>query len=311
VAGDESVGVKTGIGVAGGLTVLFLLLSMFRVVPANHVGVPVSMGHIGPALGSGIHLELPWTKIETLKTTVEELSMLKAKDEGDAAKDDSISIIAKGGGSMSVDETVRYVVDEKQARELYKTAGSMAAIKDRFIRPDARSVTRDVFALYTAEQGYGDKRGEISLEIEKRLRPRLAARGILLDSVTIRDVNPEARVLTDINAILSARNQAVQATEVQKKSVTEAETKRQVAEKTAAEAVVRAQGEADALAIASQAQADSNKRVAQSLTPELLSYKIAQACSDAIKNTGATVVNICGVGSASPGSGSPVIVNGK
>lgn len=129
--------------------------------------------------------------------------------------------------------------------------------------------------------------------------------------MNVRDVSPEKRVLADINAILSARNKAVEAQEKQKQSVTEAETKREVAEKTAEQAKIEAQGRANALDISSKAEAEANRRVAESLTPELAQLKAALACADAIKGSRAVVVNVCGAGSATAAAGSPVIVNGR
>lgn len=293
-----------GFGLVVGALVLCVitgLLSVIRVVPANNVGIPVTLGSIGDPMTSGIHFVLPWTKINNLSTRVQELSMLRAPDEGDKEKDDSIEVIAKDGGSMNVDLTVRYYVQAEKAATLFRQAGSMDLIKQRFVRPDAREVTRNIFGQYTAQDGYSTKRAEISQKIFDDLAPRLAARGIILDSVNVRDVAPEARVLESINNILQARNQAAQALEDQKKKVTEAETQRQVAEKEKEQAIIVAEGKAEATRIAAEAEAEANAKIAASLSPELAELKIAEACADAIARTNASVVNTCS-GSASSGT---------
>lgn len=267
--------------------------SVIRVVPANNVGIPVTLGHIGKPMNSGVQFTAPWTKINNLSTRVQELSMLAAEDEGDKGKDDSIEIIAAGGGAMNVDLTVRYYVKAEKADDLFRQAGSMDLIKERFVRPDAREVTRNVFSLYTAEEGYSTERALISQTILEELGPRLAERGIILDSVNVRDVRPEQQVLQSINNILKARNEAAQALEQQKKDVTDAETRRQVAEKDKQATITKAEGDAEAVRIAAEAQSEANNKIAASLTQELTELKIAEACADAIANTNAAVVNVC------------------
>lgn len=301
--------------VALGLGLLFGFWSTVRIVPANTVGIPTTFGSIGSPMQSGFHITAPWTEVNTFSTRVQELSMLKAIDEGDKAKDDSIEIIADGGGSMSVDLTVRYSIVGDQAAVLFKQAGSMELIKDRFVRPDAREVTRNVFALYSAEEGYSTKRAEIALKITDELMKRLEARGIVIDSVNVRDVQPEAQVLSAINAILQTRNEATKALEDQKKQVTEAETRKQVAERDKDAAITKAEAEAEAIRISAEAQANANALIAASLTPELVDLEKAKACADAIAKTGATVVNVCGDASSNTSGassdGTAVIVDGR
>ena len=293
---------------------LFVLGSSFiRVVPANTVGIPTTLGHVGDPLASGIHLTLPWTEITPFSTRVQELSMLRAPDEGDKSKDDSVSVIASGGGSMSVDVTVRYSIAKDQASELFKQAGSVLLVKDRFVRPDAREVVRNVFGLYTAEEGYSTKRAEIAVKIAEQLAPRLANRGVIIDSVNIRDVAPDTQQLAAINAILQSRNEAAKASEDQKKQTTEAETRKQVAALDKQAAVTKAEAEAEAVSIAAKAQAEANQRIAASLTPELVDLEKTRACANAIAATKAQVVNVCSGSASAAGAASPssVIVDSR
>lgn len=292
--------------------VVILLMTVIRIVPANNVGIPTSFGSIGSPMQSGLQFTAPWTEITNFSTRVQELSMLRAEDEGDLGKDDSIQVIAKGGGSMGVDMTVRFYIDKKEASSLFRQAGNLDLVKDRFVRPDAREVARNVFGKFSAEEGYSTKRGDISERIFTELKPRLARRGIIVDSVNIRDVNPESNVLKAINNILRARNDAIRVSEVQKKEVTQAETRKQVAERDASAAVTKAQGEANALRISAEAEATANSQIAASLTGELARLKAIIACAAAIEKTNATVVNVCGDSVAgNSGGGSTVVIDGR
>jgi regulator of protease activity HflC (stomatin/prohibitin superfamily) len=276
------------------LLAVFIIGSSFvRIVPANTVGIPTTFGKIGSPLASGFHVVVPWTEITGFSTRVQELSMLRAADEGDLSKDDSITVIAAGGGSMAVDVTVRFSLAADQADELFKQAGSLDLIKDRFVRPDTREVVRNVFGQFNAEEGYSTKRGEIAVLVTEELTKRLVKRGIAVDTVNIRDVAPEQQVLDSINAVLRTRNEAAQALESQKKQVTEAETRKQVAERDKEATITKAEADAQAVAIAAAAQAKANQEIAASLTPALVELEIARACAEAIAETNAQVVNVC------------------
>ena len=302
----------------GGLIVmvvaaLVIFSSFVRVVPANTVGIPTTFGKVGSPFASGFHVTAPWTEITEFSTRTQELSMLRAADEGDLSKDDSITVIAKGGGSMKVDVTIRFSLAQDRASELFKQAGSLDLVKDRFVRPDTREVVRDVFGAFTAEEGYSTRRGEIASKITDDLRTRLEKRGILIDTVNVRDVAPEQQVLDSINAVLKTRNEAANALEDQKKQVTEAETRKQVATLDKESAITKAEAEAQAITIAAQAQAKANQEIAASLTTDLVQLEIARACADAIAKTQAQVINVCSTqaGAAATSPASTVIVDSR
>jgi predicted outer membrane repeat protein len=81
--------------------------------------------------------------------------------------------------------------------------------------------------------------------------------------------------------------------ESQKKQVTEAETRKQVAERDKEATITKAEADAQAVAIAAAAQAKANQEIAASLTPALVELEIARACAEAIAETNAQVVNVC------------------
>lgn len=306
--------VLAGIGLVV-VAVLILLFSTVRVIPANTVSVPTTFGKVGAPLHSGVHLVAPWTETNDFSLREQNLSMLRDPSDGDRETDDSIDVIAKGGGSMKVDITVRFKLDASQVAELYRRYQSIDAIKESVVRSETREATRNVIGDFTAEEAYSTKRAQISAELSTELEGRLAKNGLVLVAVNVRDVLPEQKVLDSINAILAARNEAAKAKEEQTKQVTEAETRRQVAEKDAEAKKVAAQGDADAARIAADAEAYANDKVSASLTPELLQKLIAEQCASAIAASKAQVINVCpgstGAGGAGSGGGTTVVLDAR
>ena len=252
------------------LGVIFTIAPCVQIVEANSVGIPVEVGSIKAPVNSGFHVMVPWADVHTFSTRLQELSMLSAIDEGDKAKDDSVEVRGSDGYKMNVDITVRYFIEGSEASTLFKLVGSEDGVKQRLVRPDVRNRTRVAFADFTSEEGYTSKRDAIAANLIEDLTPRLAAYGLKLESVSIRNVSPDPVLAKAISDRAAAREQALQAEIDQKKQTTEAETRRLVA-KTDAEAKV----------IAATAEAQSNEIITKSITPDLLTLKQIEALRDA------------------------------
>jgi len=256
-------------GIVGFFFVACLLGASTKVVPANSVGIPTSFGSIGKPMKSGFHLTKPWTEVNNFSTRLQESSMLSS-GEGEKGRQDSISVRGSDGYEMWVDVTIRYTIAGDTADQLFRRVGSMDGIKDRIVRPEVREGVRLVFANYTAEEGYSAKREDISKEFNALLKSRLAPYGVILDSAVIRSVDPDETLKKAISDRSAARERGLQAELEQKKQVTEAETRKQVAERDATALTTKTQGEADAQRIAAQGEADANAKVSASLTEAIL-----------------------------------------
>jgi regulator of protease activity HflC (stomatin/prohibitin superfamily) len=230
----------------------------------------VEVGSIKDPVNSGFHVMVPWADVHTFSTRLQELSMLAAVDEGDKAKDDSVEVRGSDGYEMNVDITVRYFIEGSEASTLFRLVGSEDGVKQRLVRPDVRNRTRVAFAEFTSEEGYTSQRDKIAANLAADLTPRMAAYGLRLESVSIRNVKPDPVLAKAISDRAAAREQALQAGIEQKKLITEAETRRKVAETDARAKVIAAQGEAD-----------SNRIITQSITSDLLTLKQIEALRDA------------------------------
>ena len=242
--------------------ILAILASMIRVVGATDVGIPVTLGKIGSPLNPGIHFTMPWTTVTAFSTRLQESVMSQTSEEGDVQRADGIEVLSSEGGRLVLDVTVRYGIDPAQASALFRLVGSTDGIRDRIVRPDTRALVRDIYSRFSAEESYSIKREIVSATAEKELRDRLKPRGIVLDALKIRDITLEDNLQKQITAKLEAKQQAERALIEQKKEQTQAETRRKVAETDALSKVVTAKGEAEA-----------NRVLSQSLTPELLRAK--------------------------------------
>lgn len=117
------------------------------------------------------------------------------------------------GQEVIFDVTVLYAIDPEQVITVHTRWQNRYA--DDFIRPTVRNVLREVAAMFTAEDIYGETRIDLQEATEEELRERLAEEGLELEAFLIRDVtfSPEftaaieARALAEMQA-LEARVQA-------------------------------------------------------------------------------------------------------
>ncbi len=97
------------------------------------------------------------------------------------------------GLSIGVDITVRYALDPGKIDTIAK---KLPVHLDReIIEPEVRGVIYQSFTRYSVRDIYSAKRNEIQKEIEDNLKPKLAADGVILKSVTMGQVDlpPEYR----------------------------------------------------------------------------------------------------------------------
>ena len=261
---------------AGSFVVFFIALvlgfiSCIRIVPANSIGIPVTFGSIGHSIDSGFHITSPFTKVHTFSTRLQESSMLGDPTEGDRKTDDAVDVRGSDEGVVYLDVIIRYTVSPDTASELFRRTGSMEGVREKIIRPDARSILRDVAKNFVSSDLVAAKRSEVEKQTSDILKQRMKdSYGINIDAVLLRGVRPSEQVERAIQAKITKAQEVEQALLQQQKEATEAETRNKVAQTDAATAKTAAQGKADAARIAAQGDADANAKIAQSLTPEIL-----------------------------------------
>ena len=141
--------------------------------------------------------------------------------------------------------------------------------------------TQEVSANYPVADIFGDKRTAINAELDVYLREKFEPYGIIIDTVNFTDISVDdetaAAIQKKVNAQqnkelaqIEAETAAIQAEKDRQVATINAERDKEVAQIEADKKLISAQADADALLIAAEAEADANKKIAESLTPELI-----------------------------------------
>lgn len=184
------------------IIIAFLFMSVV-VVPAGHVGVHDLFGNVDSSERfPGIQLKHPFASVKMMSVRTNEYTMSIVHGEGAKKAADQISALTKEGLNVDLDMTVLYRLTPTRASEVYKSIG--LDYVSVIVRPQIRTVIREVIAEYEAKQIYSVDRQKIAFEIFEDLEPELAKRGIILERVLLRNVNLPESLTTAIKEKLIA-----------------------------------------------------------------------------------------------------------
>lgn len=242
-------------------------------IPAGYVGVVYNMngGVDGEVLTQGWHIVAPTKKVTTYSIGIEQ-SYLTAADKGDSPNDESFSIPTSDGKTVRVNLEFSYYFDVDRVAETFTRfkGRSGEAIKDTFIKPKVIAWTQEVSANYPVTDIFGDQRTAINAELDTYLREKFSTYGIIIDTVNFTDISVDEETAAAIQKKVTAQQELELANIEAQTAKVQAEKDKEVASIAAETAVVKAEAEAEALRIAAEAEADANRVIAASLTPELI-----------------------------------------
>lgn len=252
---------------------LILALTCTERIPAGYVGVVYNMngGVDGEVLSQGWHIVSPTKKITTYSIGIEQ-SYLTAEDKGDSPDDESFSIPTSDGKTVKVNLEFSYRFDEERVAQTFTMfkGKSGEVIKDTFIKPKIVAWTQEVSANYPVTDIFGDKRTHINAELDVYLREKFDQYGIIIDTVNFTDISVDAETAAAIQKKVTAQQELELANIEAQTAKINAQKDKEVAQIAAEKAIIEANAEAEVIRIAAEAEADANRKIAASLTAELI-----------------------------------------
>ncbi|MEA3449487.1 MAG: prohibitin family protein, partial [Patescibacteria group bacterium] len=186
---------------------LWLFFASIQVVDAGETGVYSLFGKVRDAeLKSGFHLVIPLAKVTRMSIRTEEYTMSIVQGEGQRYGSDVITALTKEGLNVDLDMTVLYRLEEEKASDVYRELG--LNFDEKIIRPTIRTAIRDVIAQFEAKDIYSDKREEAANKIKDQLTNDLSERGIIIESVLLRNVVLPPNLANAIQEKLQAEQEA-------------------------------------------------------------------------------------------------------
>jgi regulator of protease activity HflC (stomatin/prohibitin superfamily) len=239
------------------LMVLSTLFASVHQVPAGHIGVVYEFGGIKGQIGEGLQFVAPWRDVVLANIQVQR----RVFDKLNAFSEESQDVFVRASLNVRV--------SPQTIQQLYRTVGPNffnVLVESRVIQN-----FKDETVKYKSVE-IAPNRENIRKAVRERLERELSPFSIevvdlLLDNI---DFNPEFKKAIEDKQIATQR-----ALEEQQKIEGE--------KHKAQQAIERAKGEGSAILFRAEKEAEANRKLAASLTPELVRYAMVQKLSDKIQ----------------------------
>ncbi len=248
--------------VAAILTVIIMFLALCTcTVPAGYTGIITTFGKVeNETLEAGFHFKSPFQTLTVMDNRTQKFASTDSAFSSDIQQ-------------VDINYSVNYNIDKATAMNLYREVG--INYFETIVLPRLSENIKSAFSKYTADS-LVKQREVISTDIANELKAEMQEFGINIINVNVENID-----FTD------AFTQAVEAKQVAEqnklKAEIEQEQKSMEAQKNAERQVIEANAEAEVAKIQAEAakyagekEAEMNKKLAESLTPELVEYYYSQ-----------------------------------
>ena len=267
---------------------IVLALGMI-VVPSGMAGVVVSQteGTLAGTLYPGAHFVVPLAESVTLFDTRDQLFTTGATEDGSSGqhkKFEPLNVQAKEGLSLGLAITVRYRLDPKRLDFIQSNLPQ--PVEREIVPAVAASVWRELVPNYTVRDVFAGKREEVRKRAADAITQKLAADGIIVKEVMLRDIQLPPEYAKGLESLLLKEQENDQMgvqTEIQQKQVKISELE---AEGVKVQQVKQAEGQAQVRVLQAKAEAD-----AMQYTLPLKQKQIEQSKLEAEARKEATVKN--------------------
>ncbi|MBQ3278774.1 MAG: prohibitin family protein [Clostridia bacterium] len=283
---------KKGMIIAGATVLLAILVAATctATVETGYTGIVTTFGRVEDVtLEAGLHFKSPFQRIITMDNREQKTSFTTEAFSSDIQQ-------------VNVTGSINYAINKKTAMNLFKEVGT--DYFNKLVNPRMLEITKGVFSKYTAENLVAN-REKLSESIREGLYSELEGYGINVISLSIENIDFTDAFTDAVEAKQVAAQRKLQA-EIEQSQMTmetqqQAERQRINAEAEANVARINADAEAYAVKVRSEAEAEANKKIAESLTQNLIEFNQVKAWDGKlptyVSGEGSTTLPILNLGS--------------
>lgn len=174
---------------------------------------------------------------------------------------ENLSIATSDGKKTSVSIKYDYKIDPTKTSAMYKEFGNITSsdIEEGWVKSKLQKEAREVYSQYTILDVLSGKSSEVEAKLLENFSNAIETKGFVVEDVTVGVPEIDAETQKSIDAIVLSGQE-------NEKAKLDAETKKTQADAQAYEITKKAEAEAEA-----------NKKIANSVTDNLIKYEEAQA----------------------------------
>src|ERR1700678_2047988 len=259
------------------------------IIPSGMAGVRVSQtkGTLAGTLYPGVHFVTPLVERVELFNTRDQLFTTGRNEDGLAkgeAKGEALRVQAKEGLTLGLAITVRYQIDPRHLD--YIQANLPQPLEKEIVPPVVATAWRELVPSYTVREVFSARREEVRQRSAEIIRTRLAADGIVVKEVMLRDIELPEEYAKGLESLLLKEQENDRMgveTEIHQKQVKIAEAD---ADATKVQEVKQAEGQAEVRVLQAKSESD-----AMQYTLPLKEKQIEQSKLEAEAGKEATIEN--------------------
>jgi len=266
----------TGIAYA---IVMFLSIGFgsYQPIEAGHIGIVKQYGAIVGQIGEGANFILPWQSVITEDVRVRKAEFRDPirQENGELDREDAkrvygpIAAASFETQDVFFDVSLNWQVTPESAQTLHRTVGP--DFFNVLVPTRVNQHFKAQAVKFTAVEAT-QKREAIREAVTAALRAELEPFGITIVSIQVDGVAYRPEFSAAIEQKQIATQDALRAQEVVAQREAEARQAQAVARGAALARIEAATGEAEAIRIEAEAQAEANRKIAESLTTDLIQY---------------------------------------
>jgi len=250
-----------GLGLIGSI-----ILFSVHIVDAREVGVVRTFGSITGQVGEGFQVTWPWQNVETWNIRTQVIEPDTRCSNGSPKCMDAGSVDVQ---DVYLSGTLNISVDTRDVQQLARNIGQN--YRETIVLNRLYQVVKETTAKYKAEDILS-AREEIRSAVRGRMVTEMAEYSIRVDDflITNIDFTDGFKKAIEDKVIVAQQAQAEQ-------------NRVAIARAQAEQRAATAEGESNRLRIEAQGQADANRLISSSLTPQLIQFQAVQKLTDKVQ----------------------------
>jgi len=237
--------------------VAFTLIRTFTIIPAGKIGVVYRFGAIVGQLDEGLKVKLPTDDVVLTSIQVQKIELTK------------LECFSSETQNVYIDATVLYSVSPQSVQKLFREVGKNYS--DILIVPRVYQNLKDTTVAYKSVD-IAPSREQIRKKVQTLLEKELSPHSITVQDFLIKNISFDPAFQQAIEDKQTATQNALKEQETIK--IVQAQAQQKIEE---------AKGEGEATLQKALKQAEANKELAKSLTPNLIQYSLIDKIGDQIK----------------------------
>lgn len=256
------------------MAVILMLASCATYIPTGYTGIVTTFGKVHDStLDAGISFKAPWDDVIRMDNREQ-----RVKFELDAFSKDIQEVNIIGSVNLNIDKAT--------AMNLYREVGT--DYLNVLVAPRVQEDVKAICSKFTAEELISN-RNSLSDSMCELLRDDLKTNGINVIAISIENIDFTDAFTNAVEAKQVATQEKQRARTQQEQQTMEAqqeaERKKIAAEASAEVKRIQADAEAYEIQIKAEAEAEANKKIAATITRELIDYTQAQGWDGKLPGT--------------------------